>query len=100
MIHPVLHKFPQPIMADPFTIRIFAPNGDPEGVRLIDRMNWTGLGIAFPRSKWVEVRQRSIKNSYRSKTTSGSWAKFSLDFQASSTRNPPEFNLPTTTFAE
>jgi hypothetical protein len=22
-------------------------------------MNWTGLGIAFPRSKWTEVRQRS-----------------------------------------
>jgi hypothetical protein len=42
----------------PFTIRIFVPDGDPEGVRLIDRMNWTGLGIAFPRSKWTEVRQR------------------------------------------
>src|SRR5579864_2132409 len=46
-------------MPDPFTIRIFVPDGDPEGVRLIDRMNWTGLGIAFPRSKWMEVRQRS-----------------------------------------
>src|SRR6266852_4253030 len=46
-------------MPDPFTIRIFVPDGDPEGVRLIDRMNWTGLGIAFPRSKWNEVRQRT-----------------------------------------
>jgi hypothetical protein len=46
-------------MPDPFTIRIFVPDGDPEGVRLIDRMNWTGLGIAFPRSKWSEVRKRS-----------------------------------------
>jgi len=45
-------------MADPFTIRIFVPDGDPEGVRLIDRMNWTGLGLVFPRSKWLEVRQR------------------------------------------
>jgi hypothetical protein len=45
-------------MPDPFTIRIFVPDGDPEGVRLIDRMNWTGLGIFFPRSKWLEVRQR------------------------------------------
>jgi hypothetical protein len=44
--------------ADPFTIRIFVPDGDPEGVRIIDRMNWTGLGIVFPRSKWLEVRQR------------------------------------------
>lgn len=45
-------------MADPFTIRIFVPDGDPEGVRLIDRMNWTGLGLVFPRSKWPEVRNR------------------------------------------
>ncbi|BAY96029.1 MULTISPECIES: GIY-YIG nuclease family protein [unclassified Tolypothrix] len=46
-------------MADPFTIRIFVPNGDPEGVRIIDRMNWTGLGIAFPRDKWLETKSRS-----------------------------------------
>lgn len=45
-------------MADPFTIRIFVPDGDPEGVRLIDRMNWTGLGLTFPRLKWPDVRQR------------------------------------------
>lgn len=45
-------------MPDPFTIRIFVPDGDPDGVRLIDRMNWTGLGIVFPRAKWSEVRQR------------------------------------------
>jgi hypothetical protein len=45
-------------MADPFTIRIFVPDGEPEGVRLIDRMNWTGLGIAFPRTKWTDVRPR------------------------------------------
>jgi hypothetical protein len=45
-------------MADPFTIRVFVPDGDPDGVRLIDRMNWTGLGLVFPRAKWPEVRQR------------------------------------------
>jgi integrase len=31
--------------SDPFTIRIFAPDGNPEGVRIIDRLNWTGLGM-------------------------------------------------------
>jgi hypothetical protein len=46
-------------MADPFTIRIFVPDGDPEGVRLIDRMNWTGVGLAFPRSRWSEVSKRA-----------------------------------------
>jgi len=45
-------------LADPFTIRIFVPDGDPDGVRLIDRMNWTGLGLVFPRTKWMDVRQR------------------------------------------
>jgi len=25
--------------SDPFTIRIFVPDGDPEGVRIIDRLN-------------------------------------------------------------
>jgi hypothetical protein len=46
-------------MADPFTIHIFVPDGDPEGLRFIDRMNWTGLGIVFPRTDWPKIRQRS-----------------------------------------
>jgi hypothetical protein len=46
-------------MADPFTIRIFVPDGDPEGLRIIDRMNWTGLGIVFTRTDWPKIRQRS-----------------------------------------
>ncbi|MGA8498287.1 MAG: GIY-YIG nuclease family protein [Xanthobacteraceae bacterium] len=46
-------------MADPFTIRIFVPDGDPEGLRIIDRMNWTGLGIIFPRKDWQKIRQRA-----------------------------------------
>jgi hypothetical protein len=45
-------------MSNPFTIRIFVPTGDPEGLRIIDRMNWTGLGIVFPREEWTSVRQR------------------------------------------
>jgi hypothetical protein len=44
---------------DPFTIRIFVPDGDPEGVRLIDRMNWTGLGIVVPRGKWLATKHRA-----------------------------------------
>ena len=46
-------------MPDPFTIRIFVPDGDPEGVRLIDRMNWTGKGVVFPRQNWSEIKKRS-----------------------------------------
>ena len=45
-------------MSQAFTLRVFVPDGDSEGVRFIDRMNWTGLGIVFPRSKWPEIRNR------------------------------------------
>ena len=45
-------------MAGPFTIRIFVPDGDPEGVLIIDRMNWTGLVLVFPRAKWPDIRKR------------------------------------------
>jgi len=45
-------------MPEPFTIRIFVPDGDPEGVRIIDRMNWTGVGVVFPRPSWQDVRKR------------------------------------------
>jgi hypothetical protein len=45
-------------MAEAFTIHIFVPDGDPDGIPLIDRMNWTGLGVVFPRAKWPEVKWR------------------------------------------
>jgi len=45
-------------MPDPFTIRIYVPDGEPDSVRIIDRMNWTGVGVVFPREKWFDVRKR------------------------------------------
>ena len=45
-------------MGDPFTIRIFVPNGESDGIRIIDRMNWTGVGVIFPREKWGDAQQR------------------------------------------
>jgi len=45
-------------MADPFTIRIFVPEGDPEGVRIIDRLSSTGIFFAFPRIKWDQIKNR------------------------------------------
>lgn len=44
------------MISDPYTIRIYVKDGDPEGVRLIDQMNWTGKGIVFPREKWNETK--------------------------------------------
>ena len=34
------------------------PHGEPEGVRIIEKSNWTGQGIVFPRSRFAEVRRR------------------------------------------
>ncbi len=45
-------------MADPFTIRIFIPEGDPEGVRIIDRLSSTGVFFALPRIKWEQIKNR------------------------------------------
>lgn len=42
----------------PFSIKIFLPHGDPEGLRLIEKSNWTGLGLAFNRSSFSLVRKR------------------------------------------
>jgi hypothetical protein len=43
----------------PFTIRIYLPQGDPTGIRVVDRLNWTGMAIAFPRESWDEVKALS-----------------------------------------
>ncbi|KAF1075921.1 GIY-YIG nuclease family protein [Halodesulfovibrio sp. MK-HDV] len=34
----------------PFSIHMFLPDGDPEGLRIISRSNWTGVGVAFTRT--------------------------------------------------
>lgn len=46
-------------MSNPFTIRIFVPEGDPEGVRIIDRLSSTGIFYAFPRTKWESIKNRA-----------------------------------------
>lgn len=45
-------------MAEPFTLKIFVPSGDPEATRIVEKMNWTGRGYLIPRSDWINVRKR------------------------------------------
>lgn len=42
-----------------FSVRIFIPSGEPEGLRVVEKSNWTGQGLVFPRSLLGEARQRS-----------------------------------------
>ena len=39
----------------PFWIRIFVPDGDPDGLRLVEKSNWTGIGVVFNRTNYKRV---------------------------------------------
>lgn len=41
-----------------FSVRLYFPSGDPQGLRLVERSGWTGQGLAFPRLKLAEARSR------------------------------------------
>lgn len=41
-----------------FSIRIFVPDGDPDGLRMIERSNWIGKALVFPRSLLPEIKVR------------------------------------------
>lgn len=41
-----------------FSVRIFIPSGEPEGMRIVEKSNWTGQGLVFPRSLYPDVRKR------------------------------------------
>ena len=41
-----------------FSVRIFLPGGEPEGLRVVEKSNWTGQGVVFPRALFGEARQR------------------------------------------
>ena len=42
----------------PFSIKIFVPSGDPEGVRIVARDDWPGKAVVFPRELLGEVKGR------------------------------------------
>jgi hypothetical protein len=43
----------------PFSLHIFVANGDPDGLRLVERSNWIGKALVFPRALYPSVRNRS-----------------------------------------
>jgi len=43
----------------PFSIRIFLPDGVSNGVRIIEKSNWTGTGVVVPRNLFSEAKKRS-----------------------------------------
>lgn len=46
-------------MSTPFSLRIFVADGDPDGLRVIERSNWIGKALIFPRALLPQVKQRT-----------------------------------------
>jgi len=42
----------------PFSIHIFVSDGDPDGLRIVNRDNWIGKGLIFPRSLLPKIKHR------------------------------------------
>jgi hypothetical protein len=43
---------------EPFKMTVFVVDGDPDGLRLVDRSNWNGKAVIFPRVSYPNVRNR------------------------------------------
>ncbi len=45
-------------MQFPFSLRIFVADGDPDGLRIVDKSNWIGKALVFPRALLPQVKAR------------------------------------------
>ncbi|MCG7853135.1 MAG: GIY-YIG nuclease family protein [Methanosarcinaceae archaeon] len=45
-------------MSKPYSIKIFLPGGDPDGLRIIEKSNWSGVGLVIPRPLFGAGKQR------------------------------------------
>ena len=45
-----------------FSIKIFLPDGEPDGLRIVEKSNWTGQAIIVPRPRYKAARARNQLN--------------------------------------
>ena len=45
-------------MQTSFSLRIFVADGDPDGLRIVDKSNWIGKALVFPRALLPQVKAR------------------------------------------
>ena len=45
-------------MNKPYSIKIFLPGGDPDGLRTIEKSNWSGAGMVIPRALMAAAKSR------------------------------------------
>jgi hypothetical protein len=46
------------INTNPFSLRIFVADGDPDGLRIVEKSNWIGKALMFPRALLPQVKAR------------------------------------------
>ncbi|HYN20238.1 MAG TPA: GIY-YIG nuclease family protein [Thermoanaerobaculia bacterium] len=49
----------QPPSRRGFSVRVFLPGGDPDGIKVVEKSNWTGCGLVVPRALFGEAKARS-----------------------------------------
>ena len=42
-----------------FSVNVFLPSGDPDGLKVVEKSNWTGRGLVIPRPMFAEARGRT-----------------------------------------
>lgn len=45
-------------MSKPFSVKIFLQDGDPAGIKVVEKSNWTGVGLVFPQTLFAEAKKR------------------------------------------
>ena len=45
-------------MSIPFSLRVFVADGDPDGLRIVEKSNWIGKALMFPRALLPQVKAR------------------------------------------
>lgn len=45
-------------MSKPYSIRLFVPDGNPSTFKIINKMNWTGIGLEISRDTWAIHKSR------------------------------------------
>jgi hypothetical protein len=45
-------------LTTPFSLRIFVADGDPDGLRIVDKSNWIGKALVFPRALLPQIKVR------------------------------------------
>ena len=42
-----------------FSVHVFLPDGDPDGIKVVGKTNWSGCGLVIPRPLYSEARSRA-----------------------------------------